>query len=509
MTGLVEPIVPPSQDESDGVLRDVVDASVGRQLFIDDFLIATSTLGRTWFRPETDAGNPLMSPTDQEDMNQGISPVAAPFDDGIVYDDSSRTWRVWYMSGWFEHTRSRQSVDGVRWTDTPAVSLTGLTTGDPDGLVQRDGSAVCLDYSTGRRLFRMFRYARRRPPHFDATEPHRHAAPVERAGGELFSSDDGVHWTYEGAAGPGGDNTTFFYDPFRARWVFSIRTELGPFGRGRGWHEGATFAEAGAWSAEQVVPWISSHGFESDPPVGDMRSSEIYKVTCMPYESVMLGIFAVYRGPSNSHAEFVSRRPKIIDLYLGVSRDGYHYSVARRPLLRSSRIPGSWDYGYLHMVNGGILPVADDVRIYYSAFSGLSPALGWHMYAGGAMGMARLRRDGFCAMTPAGGRRGRLTTVPLRVRGNHLWLNIKTGREPGRVVVHDPAGSGSRVHLLPAGTDSTRLSIEICPDGAEQERMIRIEFELEGEAELYSFWVSDRFGRSHGYSASGPVEDVT
>ncbi|PYQ86900.1 MAG: hypothetical protein DMG03_06670, partial [Acidobacteria bacterium] len=42
---------------------DVVPIDVGRQLFVDDFLIEETSLARTFHRPEYHAGNPILWPS--------------------------------------------------------------------------------------------------------------------------------------------------------------------------------------------------------------------------------------------------------------------------------------------------------------------------------------------------------------------------------------------------------------------------------------------------------------
>jgi hypothetical protein len=48
------------------------------------------------------------------------------------------------------------------------------------------------------------------------------------------------------------------------------------------------------------------------------------------------------------------------------------------------------------------LIVGDELRFYFAGFSGISPRLGKHPYAGGSTGLALLRRDGFASMGGAG-----------------------------------------------------------------------------------------------------------
>ncbi len=46
----------------------------------------------------------------------------------------------------------------------------------------------------------------------------------------LSVSPDGIHWTELGTTGHAGDRSTFFYNPFRRVWVFSLRGNQYPGG---------------------------------------------------------------------------------------------------------------------------------------------------------------------------------------------------------------------------------------------------------------------------------------
>ncbi|GIT16960.1 MAG: hypothetical protein CM1200mP38_6170 [Dehalococcoidia bacterium] len=62
-----------------------------------------------------------------------------------------------------------------------------------------------------------------------------------------------------------GDNTTFFYNPFKKSFVFSIReswpsgerASLGPEShyRARSYHENESFLQAGQWEEGNQVKW--------------------------------------------------------------------------------------------------------------------------------------------------------------------------------------------------------------------------------------------------------------
>ena len=51
---------------------EVIPIDLGRQLFVDDFLIENTTLRRTFHRPEYWAGNPILKP--EEAMGIYLSP---------------------------------------------------------------------------------------------------------------------------------------------------------------------------------------------------------------------------------------------------------------------------------------------------------------------------------------------------------------------------------------------------------------------------------------------------
>ena len=167
------------------------------------------------------------------------------------------------------------------------------------------------------------------------------------------------------------------------------------------------------------------HHDQPDPARPNHRVA-LYDVNVAPYESLMLGMFAIFRGPENDicAAEGV---PKTMDLELAYSRDGFHFSRPdRTPFLASSRKIGDWNRAYLHACGGLCLVVHDRIFIYFTGFSGLSPKLGPTgigdsglsrrvMYAGASTGLATLRRDGFARME-AGAGGGSLTTRPRHLQ---------------------------------------------------------------------------------------------
>ena len=149
----------------------------------------------------------------------------------------------------------------------------------------------------------------------------------------------------------------------------------------------------------------------------------------MAYESIMLGI--LYGSQNAKYAR--SAMPKIIDLQIGFSRDGFHWHrPLRKAFIASSRKYGTWNYVYLHASGGVCLVVGDELRFYSSAFSGVgsrikTAATGSFqqenaMYAGASTGLAELRRDGFASLN-AKHNTCELTTKPLTLSGKYLFVN--------------------------------------------------------------------------------------
>jgi hypothetical protein len=82
----------------------------------------------------------------------------------------------------------------------------------------------------------------------------------------ILNSKDGVVWRVAfNASGAEGDASSFFYDPFRSKYILSMKS--GRYGRSRDYAEGDTLAEAAAVSKSKTNPpvyWASTD--EHDHP---------------------------------------------------------------------------------------------------------------------------------------------------------------------------------------------------------------------------------------------------
>jgi hypothetical protein len=474
----------------------VIPIDVGRQLFVDDFLIAKTDLKRTFHRPERYAKNPILKAETELEMNQGRSPCATLFQDGVWFDPQDRLFKMWYHAGWFDGTAYAVSKDGLTWQRPQLDVVPGTNRVLPnENHGARDGCGVWLDHFTAdpQQRFKMFLYER----------------PEEKYGGQVFTSPDGIHWAGPTRTPRVGDNTSISYNPFRKKWIFSVRNTL--FGRSRAYRECDDFVQGAKWTDNELVQWATADDLDlPDPEIGD--ATQLYNLDTVGYESLMLGVFAIHRGPSNEVCTKL-KRPKITDLTLAYSRDGFHWHRPdREAFLAATRKEGDWDRAYLHSAATICTIVGDKLYFYYGGWSGASPALGSHTYAGGAIGVAFLRRDGFVSMD-AGEQAGTLTTRPITFKGKYPFVNVDAQAGQLRMEVLDVNGKPitpfSLANCVPVKVDRTRQRIE-WKDGADLSRLsgkpVRFRFEL-SSGRLYAFWVSpDASGASHGYVAAGGPE---
>ncbi len=490
---------------------DTINIKIGRQLFVDDFLIAETDLRRDFKKPVIE-DHPIFYPQTALEMNDGYCTCACPFNDGIFYDDEAKKYKMWYQAGWFDAVGYAESNDGIHWKRLSEINPDRKS----DRVLQyvpgrmRDGAAVWIDYYAENPDERYKMLVFFREYDFDVKYYHRkpkNVQPTEKA--ILYKSVDGINWVEVGTPGSCGDNTTFFYNPFTRKWVFSIRTfsKLDSRIRVRSYYETDDFFHGSQWKPEDVRFWARTDIKDTpDPNLGYLP--QLYNLDATPYESLMLGVFSVFMGPPNGVCA-ITKHPKIIDLKLAFSRDGFHWDrPTHENFISSSRNLGTWNYGYMHAANGICVVIGDEIHFYFSCFSGQSPNFGSHKYSGGNLGMARLRRDGFASMSDDG-KGGYLTTEVLEYNGKYLFVNADCSQGKILAEILDQNGNVlpgySREDCIPVTTDSTKVQVKWKNKTVSELncRNIRLRFILKN-AELYSFWFSpDAQGHSNGYMAAG------
>ena len=501
---------------------DVIPIDVGRQLFVDDFLIAYTDLERRFHQPEKHEANPILTPETEVELNHGFCPTAAPFSDGCFYDPKDKLFKLYYMAGWFDGVALATSKDGIHW-ERPALDVVpGTNLVLNPGQLRRDGVSVWLDHDASDRSerFKMYYWARTGDI----------GAKLTGGAGYILTSADGIHWDWRGETGETGDNSTMFYNPFRDVWSFTMRKygrALPPWagqhdwnGRPRGrarsyWEAGDFLSALGDWSGHNPVFWLGADKLDHkrpDYPIG--RVPQIYKVNAVGYESLMLGLIQPHYGPPNNVCA-EEGFPKLTELQLAFSRDGFHWDRSSRDTFIGATLEDeSWERAYIHSVGGVCNVVGDKLYFYYTAFQGdqsnRNPNPHWNgMYANASTGLAVLRRDGFASLD-AGEQEGVLLTRPLRFTGEYLFLNLESLNGELRVEVCEEGGKAipgfSRDECLPITADSTKNKVEWRNrDSLESiaEMPVRFKFYV-ANSKLYAFWVTrDKSGKSGGAIAAG------
>lgn len=478
----------------------VIKIDVGRQLFVDDFLISSTTLQRKFHYPEYYAGNPVLSP-DKDWEKQGKSGgFAAPFSDGVWYDESDGKFKMWYMAGGGTYATSgagitcyAESTDGINWIK-PSLNVIQGTNIVRRGSV-RDASTVWLDKQE--------------------TNPSHRFKMFEVAGGagkwqyHYLTSSDGKAWRDNSTPSDRiADRSTVYKNPFRNVWVWSMRHNVrvnsgDPYTvRARDYMENIDpVAGNKAAKAELSAFWFGPWPNEQKHPVykNNDGSPGIYNQDATPYESIMLGMFSVWQGPENDvcNKDGVIKRNQIM---IGYSRDGYSWTRDdMNPFLAVDDNIAAWNNGNLQSVVGSPLIVNDKLYFY---LSGRKLVNGSEIVT---TGLATLRRDGFASMSG----NGELVTENIKFKGDYFFVNacingnlkVEILDSTGKVIEGFSkddcnATTGDNVsNMVTWKNNATLKSLE--------GKVVKVKFYMT-DGDLYSFWISDaQTGESRGYTGGG------
>ena len=206
---------------------------------------------------------------------------------------------MWYYGGG-DKTCLAVSKDGIRWEKPEFDVVPG--TNIVMKHARRDSSTVWLDLDDPdpKRRYKALVFAK--------VSPGR--------GLDLRVSPDGIHWSKPIAHSKNiGDRTTFFYNPFRKVWVFSLRVGMGKFRRPRSrvYREHPDVVAGLDWREKEglyeqhadLFPWTASDRLDPrhpDPRYADERP-QLYNLDAAAYESVLLGLFSICQGPDNEECK--------------------------------------------------------------------------------------------------------------------------------------------------------------------------------------------------------------
>jgi len=319
---------------------EIIPIDIGRQLFVDDFLVEKTDMERVFHKPVEHEKNPVLTPIREEGN------FVALLSGGVFWNPQKKRFEMYFASGSFNNRSLNlaTSQDMIQWKRTDVG-------GDNGSCIFEPGKWVPGDERAGSRAIHVVILD------LAAKDPaERYKILMQRShGGKhthvLRTSPDLVQWSEGILAGPGHDTSLAFYNPFRNKWVFSIKGQTNqdrvPYhwrGRYRYYLEKDSFTEGSDWSGKRF--WAGADrldlpepadGYPDHPEEGGRP--QLYNLHAMPYESLMVGLFEIHRGPHNNACE-KGRFPKLTDINVGFSRDGFHWDRPDRSgFINSTRTP--------------------------------------------------------------------------------------------------------------------------------------------------------------------------
>jgi hypothetical protein len=413
-----------------------------KQLFLDDFLVASSeNITRRVHPVRKHPANPLLWP--QESWEGAVALVY-----GSVIRDGDK-YRMWYLSSL--GMSYAESKDGITWVK-PSLGLFQIDGNNTNVVVRRSADGEQLNtfphcYET----LGVHKDPREQDParrykmgfvsiQFDYTGPREDVFHRgQRRGLGVAASPDGIRWTLVDnwatetiCDGP----AHWMFDPRREKYVLYGRTKHTPPEVKRRWAEDP-WCRKKCWGravtrieSPDFVNWdMTEHGVgpvvlavDSQDPVG----TEIYSMMVFLYESVYIGLVQVYHNHPDEH---------YLDVQLAVSRDGVDFTRVgdRSPFIPVGSV-GDWDRFNNSIANNPPFVVGDELRFYYSGrtyrhggYEGADKGT-----SGGGIGLASIQRDRFVSLG-ASFDEGRITTRPVQLA--HRTLHLNADCDFGEIVV--------------------------------------------------------------------------
>ncbi|UCH36305.1 MAG: hypothetical protein JSV65_08105 [Armatimonadota bacterium] len=381
-----------------------VNIGSGKQLFIDDALIASSQGMTLAMNPPRKTGERCIVP-DRPWEGYGVCAYNAVVEDEGIY-------KMWYDA--IDNDGGRwlcyaTSTDGIRW-DKPALGIVDFRGSNDNNIVfppeKRTHEPGCVFVDTNPKC----------PP----SARYKMVCSYDGPGGfgtYVGESPDGLHWRLlsDKPSFRGSDTgNVAFWDDRIGRYVAYIRTWTPMRMVGR-----CEFDDLVDFGKEEVV-----FGYdEQDPPDIDFYTNAAIKY---PFAESVYLIFpsAYFHYPEPPVGKFSNDGP--LDIRFAVSRDGVNFTRPDRSPYIGLGTKGSFDDSAMYMTTG-LIRSGGEIWQYYIGYDFTHGA--YHVATDrfkGAISRVVQRLDGYVSADAAYGG-GELTTVPIIFAGKQLELNVDTG----------------------------------------------------------------------------------
>lgn len=351
---------------------------------------------------------------------EGKSAITGPYVYGTVVRENGR-FRLWYqVLNKGNHVGYAESTDGIHWTK-PSLGIVHANDMSDTNLVvsafqpELFAGVHCHNPSVilrpadddPRRRYALYG--------FDGTS----------RGPRVAFSSDGLHWDYRAGSSASGDRTplfessdvvSFFHDPYESRYGSTWKTR-----NRRGRAVGVALSKDG-------IHWNKIHNgpvFVADDH--DPDATQIYGMPVFACQGMYIGLPWIYAARYFRYGEYSVEKlheaqedsPRTMEVQLAWSWDLVNWT---RPMPREQFIPrgtvGEWDSGMIVTARAPIV-VGDELWFYYGGTDKVHD----EPRVTAAIGLARLRLDGFCSLSA-------LTDGSLSDSASEGWLI--TRREPFR-----------------------------------------------------------------------------
>ncbi len=481
-------------------------AQPGRHLVAYTPFQDTHGVERVFHTPKYYSLNPVLKADRPWELNATGDPYAAPFSGGVWYDKQAGKMKMWYSAGGGKKEGLvlcyAESTDGKTWTKPALDVVDGTNIVDT---LEHDCVSVLLDKheSDPAKRYKMFVIA------FNGR------ATVSM---HLKYSADGIHWSATQAlSGELYDRCAAYYEPFRGKYVLSLKTINGKkYRRSRAFLSDAD-PEMAVSLAHRVYDnrsdkfiryWFNAEDDDPHHPLFPTIRPQIYNHEAMAYERSMLGYFTVWQGPENDACDSlcIQKRNEVL---IGWTDDGFHWNREyKRPFLPVSDRSDAWNAGNVQSVAGCPIIMGDSLYFYCSGRYNSKPVHKSNF----ATGLATLRRDGFVSLH-ADKQEGYVTTEEVTFDGKYFFVNadMKAKGASLRAEILDADGNvipgySKKECTVMRSADKTKQLItwKNKKDVSELAgKPVHIKFYLT-HGDLYAFWVSPwSSGESRGFTAGG------
>jgi len=402
-----------------------------RRLFLDAMVVEQQQgLERAFHAARKYEGNPVIR---RDRPWEGRNAYSGPYLYGTIMWDEGRL-RMWYhvYDGGYRNCYA-ESQDGINWTK-PSLGLLDFQGSKDNNLILTvadepgenpppEGVKKCHNPSVIKRPW--------------VSDPNKRYAlfcyDIQHHWTRVAFSPDGLRWvltreTREKGLYSGGDVNNFFYDPYKRRYVATLKAGTR---RGRA-ADVAVSADGLKWS--KLVQAERAPVFGADDL--DPDATQVYGMPAFPYQGLYIGLPWIYNSRWFKYGGYTDKRmyeveqdsPCTMDVQFAWSWDLVNWT---RPPAREQFIPrgaeGEFDS---HMIYTARAPVQvdDQLYFYYGGWTGAHN----DSKTVANIGLAILRVDGFCSMR-AGAREGWLITRREELERPRVRINAKTG--PGGAVV--------------------------------------------------------------------------